>query len=140
MKKKHIAKTVILFFTVIFISCSRKEIEVSNKHILGLWIIKISDADRQRMKTGMQKFFFLFKKNKIGSFYYYNVDFSTGTQYARKDKRFKYRLKKEVIEITWEDDNSVVNWPYTFYKNNSELVISDPSPGGQTYALERTTE
>ncbi len=137
MKKVIIIKILIFSLLIVF-SCKKKQVKVDPKLIIGKWQVYISKAEKAKLKTGMQKLFFVFKKDGTGVFYYYNVDFKSGNQYARKDKEFKYEVYKKDIKIIWLEKKQTVIWPYSLKENNTFLLLSDPTPGyAITYALQR---
>jgi hypothetical protein len=118
-------------------SCKQKKTD-NTQLVYGRWKIFTSEDDERRMQTGKQKIFFLFNRDGSGLFYYYNVDYSTGNQYARKNKHFRFKVTQDFLEMNWLDDNSTDRWPFSFREENKLLVLSDPTPGGQTFVLERS--
>jgi hypothetical protein len=136
MKITKILITIPIILSLFY--CKKKSL--NPELIIGRWIIHVSQEELNQLKTGRQKIFFLFNTDNSGLFYYYNIDYQTGNQYARKNKYFSYSLHHDHIEIKWKEDSVTNKWPYSLKENNKLLVISDPSPGGQTYVLERTTD
>ena len=138
MKRNYIIFILVFISVLILFGCKIKNSRQSQL-IYGKWKIFISEEEERRMQTGKQMFFFVFNRDHSGLFYYYNVDYSTGSQYARKNKNFKFKIVGENIEMNWQDDNSTDRWPFSFREENKYLILSDPSPGGQTFVLERAS-
>ncbi len=138
MKRKHVIFILFLISILMFASCKNKKINQSQL-IYGKWKLFISEEEERQMRTGKQMFVFVFNRDHSGLFYYYNIDYSTGSQYARKNKKFNFKIVGENIEMNWQDDNSTDRWPFSFREENKYLILSDPSPGGQTFVLERAS-
>ncbi len=137
MKKKNILIiAIVLSFAVLY--CDAKSEKINPELIYGKWQIYTSPEDLKKLKTGMQKLFFVFRKDGTGVFYYYNVNYKSGTQSFRKDKKFKYEILPDRLKITWLENKQTVYWPYSLKEENKFLVLSDPTPGyAITYALQR---
>ena len=138
-------KIAVLFILVsVFYGCKGKKNNVADngKHLIGSWELYVSEADLQRMKKGRQKMFIEFKKQGKGIFYYYNIDYRTGTEYNRKDQYFKYTVQGNKIKIKWLKGSIVEKvdiWPFSLHKKNKMLAITDSSRE-QTMIFNKVTD
>lgn len=141
MKKLLVIIILLVSFVLYFCKGKEQNSGVDPKLIHGKWQIYVSPEDKKKMKTGMQKLFFVFRKDGTGVFYYYNIDFKTGSQYARRDREFKYEILDRKIKIHWIENKRTDLWPFSLREKNTFLILSDPTPGNTiTYALQRVDD
>ncbi len=133
------------YFFIIIICCitafgckTRSQSNIKKKKILiGHWKLYTTAADRRMMRGGRQEIHWVFRKNNSGLFYYYIIDYSTGTEESRTNKDFKYKIFNDEIEIIWNTTKKKDIMSYSFQENNGLLVISSRSIQRKTYVFQR---